>query len=247
MVVKRIAVVAVLGALGLVPAVSPSQAAGTGTRPGVSAAARVAVAPPLIQGLAVDQNGRYVDDVSVQATDDQGRPAASAITYASGRDDGPQHGYFYLEVGSRGSYTLTLSRNGYATTTYGPVDVTRKKQRIGLGEILVKKVLPATSTAAALDDSSITTGQRGRVDVTVSSRATKKPAGELEIRDGRKVVGSGVLKPGDRGSATITLKKLAAGGHDLKAYFFGSASLKDSASKGFGLTVKKPRHRPNAW
>ncbi|MBB6627452.1 Ig-like domain repeat protein [Nocardioides sp. KIGAM211] len=246
MVVKRIAVVAVLGALGLVPVVSPSQAvghagAGTGT-----VVARATVDPPLIQGLAIDQTGHYVDGVTVQATRADGTPAASDLTYASKWDDGPQHGYFYLEVGRRGTYTLTLSKSGYVTATFGPVHV-RKNQRLGLGEILVKKVLPASSTTAGLDDKSLSVGQKGKVRVKVTSKATKKPVGEIEVREGKTVVGSGVLRPSDKGQVTVGLKKLGKGTHTLKAYFFASPTLKASTSQPMTLTVKKPKHRPTAW
>lgn len=57
-----------------------------------------------------------LDDVKVQARDaDTGVKVASALTYASDRADGPQHGYYYLEVPA-GTFTVTFQKKGMRTT-----------------------------------------------------------------------------------------------------------------------------------
>ncbi|MBI2245210.1 MAG: Ig-like domain repeat protein [Nocardioides sp.] len=232
---RTFAAAALLAAALLAPQALPATAAPAG---GSVTAERAGQA--LIQGVVVDQAGRYVDDVEVQATKDDGTPAASAITYASDREDGPQHGYFFLEV-TRGTYTLTLSRDGYKTATYGPVQVTRRGQHVSLGEIEIQKKQTESKTDAALAQRTVTTKQNGAVTVTVSAKGLK-PTGDVEIREGRDVVGEGRLKAKDKGEVTIVLDRLPRGAHELKAYYLGSSELKASASKAFTLTVTRPRH-----
>lgn len=241
---KKLVTGLALVALALAPTAQPSQAAdSSGLRAGTVARA---VVRPLIQGLVVDQQDHYLDNVNVEAVRDNLNIAASSFTYASQWPDGPQHGYFYLEVGSKGTFTLTLSKSGYVTRTY-PVGQVLAKQIVSLGEITLEKKLADTKTSGVLKDSSISPDEKGKVVVTVSSKETKKPTGEIEVRDGHKVVGSDEITAGDKGQITVTLKKLAKGGYDLKACFLGSSTLKASSSKAFTLTVKKPRHRPKAW
>lgn len=194
----------------------------------------------LIQGVVTDQAGHYVDDVTVQATKADGTPAASAKTYASDRADGPQHGYFFLEVG-RGTYTLTLSRPGYKTASYGPFAITKRRQTISLGEITIVRVLPETKTVAELVRRSVTTKQNGVVEVTVSAKDAR-PTGTVEVREGQHVVGEGRLKASDKGEIVIGLDRLPRGTHQLKAYYLGSSALKASSSTSFTLTVTKGRH-----
>ena len=79
----------------------------------------------LIQGVVWDQSGRAIDDVLVEAVDADGDVAASAFTYASAWDSGPQHGYFFLEVGP-GDYTIRLSKAGYREGSVEDVVVTRR-------------------------------------------------------------------------------------------------------------------------
>ncbi len=249
---KKLAAVTVLGALALAPMMQPSQAAGSFSgEASTSSLARLAVGtPPLIQGLVVDQTGHFLNNVDVAAVRASGVVAASSLTYASTRADGPQNGYFYLEVGKKGTYTLTLSRTGYVTRTLPAVEIVRLRQKLALGEITLTRKLADSKVAAKLPDTQITTNDKGKVDVTVSSAATRKPTGAVEIREGKAVLGSGRLAAGDKGHLKVTLKKLARGSHDLKAYFLGSSSLKKSYSQAVTLTVKKPRQhraaRPNA-
>ncbi|WP_243056229.1 Ig-like domain repeat protein [Nocardioides sp. SR21] len=226
-------------ALLLAPQVLPASAAPSHTAVSVAKASKVSPAP-LIQGVVADQFGNNVDGVTVRAT--QGSTAvASAETYASAWASGPQHGYFYLEVGKPGTYTVTLSKKGYETVKYSGIEVTRPRQKVSLGEIGIEKSPDPTTTSAALVSRSVTTKGRGAVVVTVASKATKTPAGSVEIREGNKVVGSGEIKVGNKGAVTVVLDKLGKGGHVLKAHFLGSATLESSASKTITLMVVKSR------
>ncbi|GAA2148568.1 hypothetical protein GCM10009844_27110 [Nocardioides koreensis] len=235
-------------AAALLLALATSGLVATGTSPTVAnpaydvsgTAPRAAARPPLIQGVVVDQLGHAVDDVDVRAIDSNGDPAASALTYASSRVDGPQHGYFYLEVGAVGSYTLRLKKPGYVSATVESVQVSRPRQRLALGELVLTKVL-GTKTSASLADGRITADQWGKVRVTVTGGGTSRPAGTVEVRDGRKVVGTGRLRPSDGGKVVVTLKRLAAGSHGLEARFLGSKTLKASSARKVTLTVTKPR------
>jgi hypothetical protein len=235
---RLVAATAAAATLLLAPQALPASASVQGSS--AVAPARL-VAKPLIQGVVVDQFGHLVDDVDVQATRADGTPQASDQTYASAREDGPQHGYFFLEV-TKGTFTITLSRTGYQTVEYGPYDVARRHQRVSLGEIEIKKVLAGSRTRAELVKTSVTTQQHGAVDVTVGAAGSSKPTGEVEIREGRKVVGEGTLRGQDKGSLTIDLEKLAKGKHHLKAYYLGSQSVKASGSRTLTLSVTKAKH-----
>ena len=236
---RRIAaVLAACGALLVAPHALPAQAATShASRP---AAPALAAVHPLIQGVVVDQSGDPVDDVQVQATKADGTPQASALTYASDREDGPQHGYFYVEV-TKGSYTLTLSKSGYRTVEYDAGTITRRAQKVSLGELVIKRIAAATATRASLRKSTVNTRQHGEVTVTVTSKGAK-PVGAVEVREGRHVVGDATLRKSARGTVTIELDKLAKGQHVLKAYFLGNSSFKASSSRSFTLTVVRARH-----
>ncbi|GAA1134913.1 Ig-like domain repeat protein [Nocardioides aquiterrae] len=235
---RRIAtLLASCGVLLAAPHALPAQAA--------PSSADRAVAPlraevhPLIRGVVVDQDGDPVDDVEVQATKADGTEQASALTYASDREDGPQHGYFFLEV-TKGTYTVTLSKKGYKTVEYDAGTISKRGQKVSMGELVIKKVAADTDTKAALKKATVTTKQHGEVTVTVSSKGAK-PLGDIEIREGKHAVGDGTLRKSDGGTVTIELDKLPKGEHELKAYFLGSAGFKASSSKAFTLTVVKPR------
>lgn len=205
----------------------------------VAAAPSAAAKVPLVKGVVVDQLGSYVDGVKVQALDKKGKPVASALTYASQWPKGPQHGFFFVEVGEKGGYSLTLSKNGYQTRTINNVEVTGR--RLALGELTLRKSAAPTTTSAALADKSITTKQNGVVKVTVATSATKTPTGDVEVREGRRVVGEGTLKAGAKGTVSIGLDRLPAGSHSLVASYVGSSTLKASTSGSVTLVVKKVR------
>lgn len=245
--IKKLSTVLLLGALALAPVAQPSQAA-TGTHAGAVQASR-AGAPPLIRGVVADQFGHYVDDVDVQAVRANGNVAASSLTYASNWKSGPQHGFFYLEVGKLGTYSLTFSKSGFVSRTLDNVEITRLKQRLGLGEIKLTRKQATTTTSAALRDATITTKDKPRVDVSVAP-GKAKPVGKVEIRIGKKVVGSTTLEAGDKGSTTVTLDNLDKGTYTLTASYVGSKTMKASSSKKMTLTVRKGgkgHGRPNAW
>ena len=102
---------------------------------GVGGAAHAAGVKPRIQGTAVDQRGHLLDDVTVKAKSGN-TVVASALTYANQAADGPQHGYFYLEV-TKGTYSLTLSKKGYKTVEYDAGTISKRGQKISMGELVI--------------------------------------------------------------------------------------------------------------
>ena len=198
--------------------------------------------PPVIEGVVTDQFGRFVDDVDVLATRGSREvPAASALTYASDTDAAPQHGYFFVEVGQKGQFTVTLSKPGYHTVVLEQVRIKRVGQTIDLGEVEVPMVF-ATTTGASAHKRTVTTRQHGEADVRVSTEATKRPIGDVEVRERGRVVGEGSLKGSNRGGLTIELDRLPRGSHQLRGYFLGTDELKPSASASFTLVVTRSRH-----
>jgi hypothetical protein len=213
----------------------------------VAAPTQRVAAGPLIQGVVVSTAGRYLDNVDVRAVSD-GHNAASSLTYASSRADGPQHGYFYLSV-PRGTYDVVLSRSGYESRTISDVSVTRSHRKISLGEITLKAKPAPTSTGASLKSSKVTTADKARLTVRVSSKATSKPVGDVTVMIGRQEVGSDTLTAADGGSVTIGLKRQDVGTYKVKAYFDGSKKQNLAASSSGPVTLQVTRakhHRPTA-
>ncbi len=233
---RRIAaVLACCGALLATPHALPAQAAPADR----AAAPRAAVSHPLIQGVVVDQKGKPVDDVEVTAIKADGTVQGSALTYASDREDGPQHGYFFVEV-TQGTYTLELSRDGYKTVEYEAGTITKRHRKISLGELEITRLAAPTTTKAALEAGTVSPKQRGVVDVKVTTRKGRA-VGDVEVREGRRVVGSDSLRKSDKGALAITLAKLPKGDHHLVVYYLGSNGLKPSHSSGLTLHVVKKR------
>lgn len=203
--------------------------------------ALVAAAPDnLVQGVVVDQHGTPVDDVLVEAIAADGTTEASSFTYASRWENGPQHGYFFVPV-KRGEYTLVLSKAGYKTVEYDAGRITKRVKKISMGEIEIQKVAAPTTTAAELVKPTITTRDLGAVTVTVESKAEGKLVGDVEVREGRRVVGEATIVKKAKGTVVVTLDKLPKGSHQLTAYFLGSADFKPSSSKPVTLQVVKKK------
>lgn len=229
-----------LGATLLVPQASSAHQAPVGADASAGVSVSRAAVHPLIQGVVVDQFGRPVDDVEVRAIKDDGSVQASAFTYASSREDGPQHGYFFLEV-TKGSFTVELAKEGYRAAEYDAGTIERRRQRISMGEIEIEKILVRTSTRASLEDDEVTTRQHGVVEVVVRC-SDGRPVGDVEVREGDQVVGEDTLRASDRGRVDIELGRLRRGDHDLVAHFVGGTTYEGSRSRTFTLTVVRGRH-----
>jgi len=175
---------------------------------------------------------RDIDDVLVQAV---GPDSGADLTYASPRDGGPQHGFYRIEVPA-GRYRLTFERSGYVT------EKLTAKVRVVDGETTeaptVTLARPSKCTAKPKDNK-VTTAERAKVVVVVTSKAT--PTGAVTVKVGRKVVGTGKLRKADDGTVTVTLPKLGKGTYQLVAGYAGSETAAAAKASAVKLTVTKPR------
>lgn len=218
---------------------------------GVVASPASAARPvPKIWGVVTDDRGAPVLGVQVTAADEDGKAAASDLSYDDpDGDQAPRPGYFELFVGSNGSYTVTLQKEGYRSVQLRDVEVARGSRVVDLGEIELKRFY-ATRSAGKLADDSIGPKDRARVTVTVTCPQGCEGValtGKVVVKVGRTSLGSATLAASHKGKITVTLPRLDKGSYDLKALYEGAPSLKASSSKSFTLTVRKPnRKRPNA-
>lgn len=192
-----------------------------------------AVGSSRIAGIAQDNSGHRLDDVLVKAT---GSGEATQFTYAD--EDGNGHGYFNLSVG-RGTYTVTLSKEGYSSVTVNDVTVGRGK-RVNLGTITLAKKATKTTTTATLVDSVVTTREHGEVEVAVKP-GDAKPLGDIIVKNGRDTVGDATLTASKRGKITVEIEKLPRGTYELKVVYKGNKNFEGSTAKSVELTVKRAR------
>jgi len=193
----------------------------------------------LIQGVAVDSSGKGVDNVAVQALDaSTGKPAATALTYASARPSGPQHGYFYLWV-DRGVYDVVLVKRGYDATFLSDVNV-RSVKPVSLGELRLDLRDWPTSTVAEVLDPVVAPRQSVVVSVAVDSKRAKVTGGRVVVLDGGKVLATQRLARTDQGVATLDLGRLPRGTHKLSVEYRGVDGLKSSKAKTLKVVVAKP-------
>lgn len=193
----------------------------------------------LIQGVAVDGNGKGIDNVAVQALDaSTGKPVATALTYASARRTGPQHGYFYLWV-DPGVYDVVLVKRGYDATFLSDVSV-RSAKPVSLGELRLDLRDWPTSTVAEVLDPVVAPRQSVVVSVAVDSKRAKVTGGRLVVLDGKKVLATQRLTRADQGVATVDLGRLPRGTHRLSVEYRGVDGLKSSKAKTLKVVVAKP-------
>ena len=96
----------------------------------------------------------------------------------------------------------------------------------------------ASTTTLALSTSASRYGQLVTMTVTVLNPSGVPAAGIIEVKEGGTVVGTATLSPqGDAAVATVTSSSLAAGVHQLRADYLGSATLLQSSSAVAALTV----------
>jgi hypothetical protein len=193
-----------------------------------------------VEGVITDRSTKKAvgdDDVVVEAYPagvQDGDLVASSLLYAS-PDGSTDHGFYRLWGLEPGNYRIKFISDGKYQDDITMVTVgEREVQRLDHGLKL------ATATKATTDDDVITTADKGKLTVKVASSGAR-PVGDVEVRLGRKEVGSDEVRASDKGKVTVSLDRLAVGSYTLKAYFLGSKSFGESSSKSVTLTVKKPR------
>ena len=201
----------------------------------------------VIEGVAVDTDGKGIDNVAVQALDaSTGAPVATALTYASARRDGPQHGYFYLFV-DPGVYDVVLVKRGYDASFLS--DVTAEADRhTALGELTLGLRDWPTSTVADVVDPVVTPDEPVLVEVDVDSQKAKVTGGRVVVTEGKRTLATQRLTRADKGTVTVKVGRLPRGTHHLKVAYRAVDGLKSSTSKAVTVTVaKRVKGRPVTW
>lgn len=192
------------------------------------------VADGLVQGVVTVARGQGQDDVVVVAYKGN-RAVASAITYASQRPNGPQHGYFFLNLDA-GDYELRFWKRGVFDDTKR-ITVGRGAT-ISLGEVDLQKV---TQYAAVpfLDvrEKSVRAGEKIPLQVRVDGPSDFWSArGSADIYEGRELVQRVNLKAKDKGIRSVAIGSLPVGTHQLHVRFVGQDGL--DKHRGPAVTVK---------
>jgi hypothetical protein len=170
-----------------------------------------------ITGTLVDQTGAPLTDTWVSASADVG--------YGSARTD--SNGAFTIASLPAGSYrvsTFVAGRSTYwpGVTNYSDatlVDVSLgTTQPLGDFPVAVTGCSPV-SIEVAVTPTPLSAGQTATAAVKISGEAGPVPSGQVTIREGSTVLGTGVLNAA--GEAAITLSALTAGTHILQVGYSG--------------------------
>lgn len=99
----------------------------------------------------------------------------------------------------------------------------------------------ASTTTATAASKKITQKDRGVFTVKVAMFGYDVPLGQVQVKDGSKVIGTVALTTASNGTLTIRLKKLKIGKHKLTVTYLGSVSMLSSSAKVTIKVVKKPK------
>jgi hypothetical protein len=97
----------------------------------------------------------------------------------------------------------------------------------------------ASTTTATLAAKKITPRKRGVLTVKVAMLGYDVALGQIEVKDGSKVLTRTALATGKNGVVTIRLKKLKLGKHKLTITYLGSVATQSSVAKRVTLKVVK--------
>lgn len=191
-----------------------------------------------IQGVAVDAAGKGVDNAAVQALDaSTGVPVATALTYASPRRGGPQHGYFYLYV-PQGVYDVVLVKRGFDASFLQDVNVTGKED-VSLGALELDLRDWPTSTVAEVLDPVVAPKQSVVVSAVIASKRARVTGGKVVVSEGRRVLAVQKVTKRDRGTVSVDVGRLPRGTHKLSVAYKGVDGLDGSTAKTVRVTVAK--------
>ncbi|VXC22938.1 Ig-like domain-containing protein [Nocardioides sp. AX2bis] len=244
-------------AAGPVAAAPPDAVAGTGLL-------ATPDAPPQgrawLEGLVVDQAGRRLDDVVVQAfdvddlaADADAEPVSSWLTYADPAD-GPAHGFYrlYVPQGRTASYEVRLSSpegaaDPYRARTLDDAVVVGggKKQpgevkELGTAVMTLERKADATVRLKASRDVS-KPGRTARLAVTVTSPDVDPVTGRLLLGVDGRTRGRQPLTRQDDGRAAFTLPALKPGKHTLTVRYAGSDLVRATSGRTAVKVDQPPR------
>lgn len=95
----------------------------------------------------------------------------------------------------------------------------------------------SSKVKASFDSKTKKKSSKGTAKVTVSTSATSKPTGTVNVLDGSKIIAKGELASKNKGVIKIKLPKLKKGKHTLTVSYAGTDKVKAS-SKSYKITVK---------
>ncbi|GAB3195372.1 hypothetical protein GCM10027062_02130 [Nocardioides hungaricus] len=187
-----------------------------------------------IQGYVQDRAKRYLDDVLVQAFvrgQEDGEPAATALTYAPDYRDG--NGWFRLyglEPGSR--YVVRFSTpdrdDPFKTLTVRTGRVAdRAVVDLGTTTMTLQRKVTADLTAQ-FRDASVKPSQRARLVVSMTSSDVDPVSGDIWIRVDRDDPWSSPLKAENAGRLVLKLGRYRLGTHQVQVSFGGNDAVKRS-------------------
>ncbi len=240
--------------LALVPSLGSSSVAAVPQAGAAETAALLAApdAPPAgrawIEGQVVNQAGRPLDGIVVEAYRPGDlaslarradvSPVASWITYADPDVDGPAHGFFRLYVPRSGSgvYVLKASSLPDATDPYEARVLDDEAVFVGAGRStgVVEDVGEVEMSLARRADSAMRlgasrsvsrTGRGGRLSVAVASPDVTTITGRLRLEIDGRARASRSLRPTDRGRAVFAMPRLRPGRHRISVDYLGSPDV----------------------
>ena len=136
------------------------------------------------------------------------------------------------ETGSK--YVVRTRDAGLPVSVRVTMSVTGAAPSVATSAALSVAKLKSTLTATATK-TKITQRQRAALKVQVSLLDFGVSLGQVQIKDGSKIIASAGLQTGKEGVLTIRLKKLKLGKHKLTITYLGSASTLSSSDK---VTIK---------
>lgn len=238
---SRLRLIQIMPVVGLATAALVVSGAPSGSAQSTSASLDMPNCHNTIHGVVVDQGGKKVDDVNVEAYNGQGALSASSLSYAS-PDNETKHGYFDLCVG-RGTYTLKLSKDGYKTKRgvdagylvwYGTTNRY-------LGNVKVNKIMEDSTAKVTLSKDTIRVGDNAKGTVKITTTGGAVPTGKWQILvDGDKE-DSGKLTSDDSGKFSFSVSGLSKGSHTIKASYDGDDYVNGTDSKKVGIDVLKKK------
>ena len=265
---RRRSPLALLAAAALTAALVPALGPGAGpvaAAPPDGSAARPFVAPAAppqgrawLEGLVVDQAGRPLDNVVVQAfdafdDDPDAAPVATWITYADPAD-GPAHGFYrlYVPQGSDAVYDIRFSsaegtRDPYRTRSLDGAHLVGGGKRRGgvvheLGTTVMTLERKADATVSLTPSRDVTRHDRaGRLSVSVSSPDVDPVTGKLLLTVDGRTKGQQVLTPRSDGRAVFALPELKAGRHTLAVRYAGSALVRATEGRSVVKVDEPPK------
>ncbi|MGD9958083.1 hypothetical protein [Nocardioides sp.] len=260
-----IGVPAVLGALVVASQTWPAPAAPVMAQPSSGRHLRLpAAVPPAgqtwIEGVVTDQADHAQDNVNVEAwpADPAATaPVASALTYGgSPSNPGYTNGFFMLQVPSDQPYRIVFSAvsgkedgDQFRMKRYGggrPIMVRNLAAATGrvrnLGAVaLARQGRVASATRAVLSRARITSPQRAKVRVTLTSPFVTNVTGRVVVRvAGRRAAERVTLR--EHGKAVVTLPRVKRPGtYQVRVSFTGSGTVLGSRAKPVKLVIHKRR------